>query len=293
MTSPVKQPLQIGGTIVSAGTNVLLNRTIHVSDYKPSSFGDQVWDLSPAIQDRHSAGQALHWNRFPEVLRKACKIYVFALVNVVEDAPRLPFSRSHFPHIKTIWCELGPLLAFCNWLEGQGITGFDQVTVADLNRYLAYVTEKEDASSNWKRTALLAVQRLQVYREVLPPDCRLPGERIWGGASAAELAEAETPWHGWNKTPRISPHVMETLLSAALMVIDTVAADVVPVANRILAMRSLAHQVAPDIRRENVRDVNQGVANQQQLRAILKALRAAGQHLPGIREGGAKKVDLC
>lgn len=293
MTSPVKQRLRIGGTIVSARTNVLLNRAIHVSEYKPSSFGDEVWDLSPAIQDRHSAGQALHWKRFPEVLRKACKIYVFALVNVVEDAPRLPFSRSHFPHIKTIWGELGPLLTFCNWLEGQGITGFDRVTVADLNRYLAYVTEKEDASSGWKRMALLAVQRLQVYREVLPPDCRLPGERIWGGASAAELAEAETPWHGWNKTPRISPHVMETLLSAALLVIDTVAADVVPVANRILAMRSLAHQVAPDIRRENVRDVNQGVANQQQLLALLKALRAAGQHLPGIREGGAKKVDLC
>jgi integrase len=292
MTTPVRQRIRIGGTVVGAKTNVLLNRTIYVEDGNVSGFGDQVWDLSPAIEDRHSAGQALHWNRFPDAFREACKIYVFALVNVVEDAPRLPFSRSDFPHIKTIWGEMGPLFIFCKWLEEENISGFDQVTVPDLNRYLSYVTEKEGASSSWKRVALLAVQRLQVYREVLPPECRLPSERIWGGESAAELAQAETPWHGWNKTPRISPQVMETLLSAALLVVDTIAADVVPVASRILEMRSLAHQVAPDIRRRNVREVPQTAAMQEQLSALLMALRDKGRPLPGIHEGGAEKIDL-
>nr|WP_313776685.1 integrase [Mycobacterium sp.] len=85
---------------------------------------------------------------------------------------------------------------------------------------------------------------------------------------------------------------MEPLLSAALMVTHTVAADLLPAARNVLAMRHLAHRIAPDIRRALCRTVSVFETTTQQLDCLLAALGRNAASLPGIRTGETISVDL-
>ncbi len=282
----------VAGVHVAPDTAVVINRTLHIDGIR-SRFGDPVWDLSAAIQDRHNAGQSVHWEGFPTPFRHACKLYLFALLNIVDDAPRLDSARSLYPHIKTIWGELVPLRRFTAWLVERGVTSFGQVRAEDLDDYLRRVTEASGVSAESKRSALQAIKRLHVYRDALPPHCQLPPGPLWGGTSARGLAHYESSWGKPNTTPRIHPDVMEPLLSAALAVTHTVAADLLPAARNLLAMRYLAHQIAPDIRRARTRTVSVFETTKAQLECLLAALGRNDASLPGIRTGATTSVDLA
>jgi len=281
----------VAGVHLTPDTEVLINRTLHIDGIR-CLFGDPVWDLSAAIEDRHSAGQAVHWGGFPTPFRYACKLYLFALLNIVDDAPRLDSSRSLYPHIKTILGELVPLRRFTIWLADKGVRSFDQVSAEHLDDYLRHVTETSGVSAQSKRSALQAIKRLHVYRDALPAQCRLPPGPLWGGASARGLAHYESSWGKPNTTPRIHPDVMEPLLSAALMVTRTVAADLLPAARNLLAMRHLAHQIAPDIRRAPTRTVSLFDTTKAHLECLLAALGRNDASIPGIRTGDTSTVDL-
>ncbi len=281
----------VAGVHVAPATQVVINRTLHIDGIR-CRFGDPVWDLSAAIEDRHSAGQAVHWEGFPTPFRHTCKLYLFALLNIVDDAPRLDSSRSLYPHIKTILGELVPLRRFTTWLAERGVISFDQVSAEHLDDYLRHVTETSGVSAGSKRSALQAIMRLHMYRDALPPHCRLPPGPLWGGASARGLASYESSWGKPNTTPRINPDVMEPLLSAALMVTHTIAADLLPAARNLLAMRYLAHQIAPDIRRARTRTVSVFETTKAQLDCLLVALGRNDAALPGIRNGDTTSVDL-
>ena len=281
----------VAGVDIGPGIAVLLNRTLHVPGIR-CRFGDPVWDLSAAIEDRHSAGQAVHWEGFPPPFRHACKLYLFALLNIVDDAPRLDSSRSLYPHIKTILGELVPLRRFTTWLVERGVTSFGRVGAEHLDDYLRHVTEASGVSAGSKRSALQAIKRLHVYRDALPAHCRLPEGPLWGGASARGLAHYESSWGKPNTTPRIHPDVMEPLLSAALAVTHTVATDLLPAARNLLAMRYLAHQIAPDIRRAPTRTVSVFETTKAQLECLLAALGRNDASLPGNRTGDTTSVDL-
>lgn len=281
----------VAGLDVAPETEVVVNRTLYTDGIR-CRFGDPVWDLSAAIEDRHSAGQAVHWEGFPTPFRHACKLYLFALLNIVDDAPRLDSARSTYPHIKTILGELAPLRRFTTWLLERGVASFDRVSAEHLDNYLHHVTEASGVSAESKRSALQAIKRLHLYRDALPPHCRLPTGPLWGGASARGLAHYESSWGKPNTTPRIHPDVMEPLLSAALVVTHTVAADLLPAARNLLAMRNLAHQIAPDIRRARTRTVSVFETTKAQLEFLLAALGRNDASLPGIRNGDTTSVDL-
>jgi hypothetical protein len=281
----------VAGVEVTPGTEVLINRTLHIEGIR-CRFGDPVWDLSAAIEDRHSAGQAVHWDGFPAPFRHACKLYLFALLNIVDDAPRLDSARSLYPHIKTILAELVPLRRFTTWLAESGVTSFGQVSAEHLDDYLRHVTETSSGSAQSKRSALQAIKRLHLYRDALPEHCRLPAGPLWGGASARGLANYESSWGKPNTTPRIHPDVMEPLLSAALVVTHTVAADLLPAARNLLAMRHLAHHIAPDIRRAPTRTVSVFETTKTQLECLLAAIGRNDASLPGIRTCDTTSVDL-
>ncbi|MGB7360651.1 MAG: integrase [Mycobacterium sp.] len=85
---------------------------------------------------------------------------------------------------------------------------------------------------------------------------------------------------------------MEPLLSAAIAVTHTVAADLLPAARNLLAMRHLAHQIAPAIRRAPARTVSVFETTKAQLECLLAALDRADASLPGIRMGEVTSVDL-
>lgn len=291
MTQAARIPDTVAGIHLTPDTEVLLNRPQFIPALR-CRFGDPVWDLSAAIQDRHSAGQAVHWDLFPEPFRQACKLYLFALLNMVDDAPRLDASRSPYPHVKTILGELVPLRRFTRWLVQRKVLSFSHVSLDHLDSYLRHVTDAPGVSAGTQRRSLQAVQRLHLYRDVLPTQCRLPAATLWGGASARGLARYESSWGKPNTTARIHPDVMEPLLSAALAVSTTVAADLLPAARNLLAMRALAHRIAPDIRRARTSTVSLHDTTTAQLDSLLTALALHGAPLPGVSTGASTSVDL-
>jgi hypothetical protein len=248
MTIPHEIPGRVGDLLVTPASRVLQAREPHpgTDPSQLSRFGDPVWDLFPALPDRHSSNQAIHWDIYPGPFRHPCKLYVFALLNIVEHAPRLRYARTEVPGVKTIWADLGYLRMFLTWLTEHRIGSFADVTAADLDHYLRYVTGQPASSTSRKRKALLAVQRLHAYRQFLPEPCRLPALPPWGGASAADLADHPDPRHAENRTIRIHPDVMQPLLSAALLVTGTIAADLLPAAHRLTTLRARALQLDPD-----------------------------------------------
>ncbi len=155
------------------------------------------------------------------------------------------------------------------------------MTETDLNAYYNYVHDKAGVTTSWKRRAFLVVQRLHAYRLFLPEQHRLAGGPIWGGASAAVLAGHPAVKKLENSTLRIQPTVMEALLSAALLVTDTIAADLLPVARRMVAMRTLAHSVSEHVQRPRTQGAEQNKHMLAHLERLLPALAAAGHTLPG------------
>ena len=80
--------------------------------------------------------------------------------------------------------------------------------------------------------------------------------------------------------------------SAKLAVTHTVADDLLPAARNLLAMRYLAHQTAPDIRRVPTRTVSVFETTKAHLDCLLAALGRNGASLPGIQTGKTTSVDL-
>jgi integrase len=290
MTTPLPAAAH-GGLPARPASIVLQSRALHpgTDPARLSRFADLVWDLYPALPDRHSANQAIHWDTYPAAFRDACRHYVFALVNVTEDAPRLPWARTEVPGIKTIWADLGYLRRFLEWLDGNGTSQLADVTPRDLDQYLFHVTDEPAASTTRKRKSLVAVQRLHAYRPCLPAAHQLPGMLLWGGASASDLASQPVARLGETTTPRIHPDVMETLLSATLLVTEVIAADLLPAARTLTAMRARTLEItsgAPlgETRWHRARD---------QVTLVLQDLARQGQPLPGIRTRRGTTVDLA
>lgn len=293
MTSPAAITDHVGDHPITPNTPVLQNRELHPDADRTTlpRFGDAQWDLTAARPDRHQR-ERIHWNGYPAAFRHACKLYAFALINIVEDVPRLAGSRSDIPAINTLQESLRQLKVFLTWLQGRDITRFVEVGTVDLDDYQRYITDHAATSTHWKRMALLAVQRLHAYRDYLPEEHRLPSPRPWGGASAAELAEHPAPKLGENRTPRVHPDVMHPLLSAALLVTSTIAADLLPTARRLIAMRHLAHQVAPSQRRLGLQGTARRHAVKQHCDRLLPALIVHGLALPGRRVDGQTTIDI-
>ncbi|MFI9415226.1 hypothetical protein [Nocardia gamkensis] len=256
MTNPhVAAEVVIGNLPVTAATPVLARRTLYDQTAVLSRFGDQAWDLFPALPDRHHSNEIIHWDTYPEPLRLACKFYVFALLNLVEDAPRISTSRSPALTIPSIWTDLRHLRVFVRWLDERRITALTAVTESHLDSYYAY-TLSQPITPSHQRTRLLTVQRLHLYADLLPEFARITVPVIWGGASAAELADDPDPRRVGNRTPRIHPDVMGTLLSATLLVTETIAADILPAARRLVAMRTLAVRATKDLRAQDYRSLH-------------------------------------
>ncbi|APA96727.1 hypothetical protein NS506_02665 [Nocardia seriolae] len=285
MTTPAVSEHYVDGLLVCADTPVLHRRPVHGQHSNLPRFGDPTWNLLPALRDQHLANQTIHWKLFPERFELAARLYFFALINV-ESPPRFSVSRAGWPDIKTIWGQLHPFRMFLRWLADRGINAIAEVNVADLDAYLGHV-QNLPASNGRRHKLLLAVQRLHLYRNHLPEFCRFPFVRLWGGATAHELVGGTQPRRIENRTPRITPDLMAALLSASLLVVETIGTDIATAAKELIAIRLIALHVEQSNRFER-RKISH---SKQHLELLLPALEAAGRSLPGIRQDGRLTLD--
>lgn len=292
MTAPKPHIDVIAGVPLSPDTLVIQSRPVRdgTDPRRLPRFGDARWDLSACNDDCHSASQAVHWSAYPAATRESIKQYLFALVNVVEDPPFVFKSNGRAPSIKTIWSDLVGLRSFLKWVDAQHISSLSAVTVDDLNNYVLYIQDYPDKSPNWRRRALVAVQRLHAYRDELPTACRLPAVRLWNGASAAALAGDPGP-HAVNLTPRLDSTVIETLLSAALLTTTTIAADLLPVAKRLVDLRTVAYEIAESGRVRPREGGERLAASRAQFDRLITTMVERQMPLPAVTVGDDVVLD--
>lgn len=276
----------IDGIAIVPDTPIFHRRPLHeVEAIAAPRFGDDFWDLTPAMHLRHRK-VTVNWLAFPAEFREPIKLYTFALINVTDRSPRLVAANNRFPSLPTIKHDLAHLQRFAEWLIGRGYHRFDQLDDDDLDGYARLVLAREDTSVIVKRSLLCAVMRLHAYREYLPEHCRLSLVRsLWGAATAGQIVGVQKALRSENATPRITPDVMGALLSAALVTIDVIGPDILGTALTLSTMRRIAHESLGEQQSSRWGKPDLAGATAR-FETLLPTLRTADIPLPGI--GGSE-----
>ena len=96
----------IDGIAAVPDAPVFHRRPLHeVGSIGAPRFGDDFWDLTPAMHLRHRK-VTVNWLAFPAEFREPMKLYTFALINVTNRSPRLVAANSGFPSLPTIKHDL-------------------------------------------------------------------------------------------------------------------------------------------------------------------------------------------
>ncbi|WP_433858472.1 hypothetical protein [Streptomyces kronopolitis] len=244
-----------------------------------SRFADDRWDLNPAIFEDHARSTILNFNLITAEFRLTAKYYLWQLLNHTEHrAVRgTKNSRVAVPTIARLFTNA--LQFVLEWLAGQGVTAFSQVTLGLLEEYLDDLKDGE-ATLDRQYRCITEVRRLWAYRDVLPAVMRLPESPPWDGEETAELLE-RTKRGRYNKTRRIGEPTMQMLLSWSIRFLEDFSEDILAAheEHRVLLSRT------PDRRRQaGPRDSRHAPGQlRPRVAAYLKQLRRRGDTLPGTR----------
>ncbi|MCX5129430.1 hypothetical protein [Streptomyces sp. NBC_00347] len=208
---------------------VLANRPLRPSTDRStlSRYADPVWYLLPAQLDDQAAPVSEKWTRIcpPFMLRETFKVFAWTALNSNWPHRLQRPLVDEQPGILTVHKWLMNCTAFANWLEGQGIHRFCDVSSRDLKLFKSHVLELARPDDN-KVKILHAARVLWGYRDLLPEECRLPKKRPWGAASAEDLVGVVHDWYSSNKTPRLAAVTMEALLAWSLRMIEDFGPDI-------------------------------------------------------------------
>jgi hypothetical protein len=233
-----------------------------------SRFGDDVWDLTPALLQRHKNALILNFPTLPARFRQAAKDLCYALLP--GDLP--PGERESSPD--TIRVYFTALKQFFTWAGQRGIPALRAVTAADLDAYNEYLL-----SSGWAVTYQAqrrqAVRLLWLYAGKLPSDALTFDPALvpsWADAPASTRA-------GENATPRIPEQVISPLLTWALVWINELAGDVIAALEE---WRLLHANTQPNRARRRAPACTDPAGSLEQL---LQRYRAENRLLPGGEDG--------
>ncbi|MBC7304355.1 MAG: hypothetical protein H5T78_25845 [Nocardia sp.] len=220
-------PLPLTDTNVAhpePSTLVLMSRPLRpgTNTDRLSRFGQDRWDIDPAIFEDHFCAHSINFATIPPPLRHEVKIYFWQLLNHT-GAARLRGGNSR-PSVRTVMAALGLLRPLLAWMNERSLTSFGQVTNPMLDDYLLALAE-EPIRLQMKYQRLMEVKRLWSYRTALPEDMRLPSSPPWGGEESFEIF-GRTVNYIENRTPRIAELTMQHLLWWAIRFVDDFAADI-------------------------------------------------------------------
>lgn len=258
-------------------TPVLLHRKHNpaVDPARQSVFADDRWDLTPGLFEAHAVTCRLNFLAVPAAFRAHAKHYVWQLIN--HDPPRrLRSARGTRLALRSVALTLPRITAFLLWLDTHQITGCDQVSTEDLDRYLADVVTTE-ITANMKASLLIEVRRLWSYRDRLPEPMRLPAAEPWAGEDPKDLLGGPARPRE-NRTPRIHTDTIELLLMWSLRFVEDFADDIIAAFHehlRLFPYGPSTHQHGIRVARRQVEEVV------PDLLGYLDRLRGTGEALPG------------
>lgn len=263
-------------------TLVLLNRDLRPGTdlSKLSRFGDDCWDLNPAIFEDHMSSTVVNFTLLPTELRIAAKFYVWQLLNHAEARA---FRRAGAGRIavRTVAnAFLNGMKFALEWFAEQGVTEFCQVTDALLDDYLAALLDDEVPLERCYRR-LTEIRRLWAHRHILPSTMRLPDSPPWGGADTRDLLDRPYTTRA-NRTRRIGEPTMQMLLVWAIRFVEDFAEDILSAHAEYLDV----HSRFPDGKKAGERPWahrHRRGELEPRVVAYLQELERRGEGLPGRR----------
>ncbi len=181
-----------------------------------SRFGDDRWDLTPAIHQKHKRSLVLDFTTVPECVRWCAKELFYALLSdqvAGEDQIHIVTVRAHFTAAKS----------FLNWVHDEHHHGLSVLTEGELKQYAKYIRNKGVSRATQTRHLWCATLFWR-YRTKLAADKLVvdPARiRSWGPSGTANGPRVE------NMTDRIPEQIMAPLLVWALRWVNDFSTDVV------------------------------------------------------------------
>jgi integrase len=234
-------------------------------------FGDLVWDLSPAVFQRHNRKLILNFAAVPERFRLAAKELCYALL-----AGEPPPGQLRL-HVVTIHGHFGKMQDFLTWVDQRGVAALGALTADDLAAYQEHLRKRPGATAQWRQRQRHVVRLFWVYRARLTTDTN----RLSLDPDGLEAWDDESRWNGKgeNRTERIPEAVLGPLLGWALRWVDEFANDVVDAHDEWMALNANTSINRQRRRRPHARDVP------TQLEALLARYRAERRPLPATTTG--------
>ncbi len=223
-----------------SGTPVLQNRELRplrpgTDTSRLSRFGDDMWDLTPAVL-RESTGSVfvtfaptprgkLHADGISAPYREAVKRFAWALINAASPDSVLDRGANsrQVIAVTSIKSTIQYVRYFTQFLDAHGTPPLDQVDKALFLAYLDHVAGGTQDPHN-KRRRLAAVERLAHTAPLLPASDRLP-HPAWDDQLIADTIGRSTQT-GENRFPSIKPQTMSWILEWSQRFVDRYATDI-------------------------------------------------------------------
>lgn len=219
--------------------------TVHPGQPAPR-FDDGAWDFRVVANlPVQAAGRDRYWD-FTLIdnprWRLVARELMFALlvprheaVAVLPHAYRAPMA------LRTCVRRLVLLTRWLNWLTREGVTGLGEVTEEHCERFLAHCGHARDkqgrqlreASASHRRQAVAVILDMISYRELFTSDRYPAGLRPWKGASSSAVAGMRP--RGENKTPPVPGDILQPLLAASLLIVNTLAPHMIELRDALRA----------------------------------------------------------
>ncbi|MFD9452698.1 hypothetical protein ACFWBC_06370 [Streptomyces sp. NPDC059985] len=283
------------GMLPDAYSPVLLNRDLRLgtSRAEMSVFGDDRWNLSPAIFENHLNAVSLNFQLVPERFRHFAKIYIWLELNC--DEGQVILRRASIEGLLAVYTMVSQLRVartFLTWLDERGFPTVSAVTPEDLGQFLKSVQDAEMTHGH-RCDVLQAVRRIWAFRDMLPPEGRLPEMPPWGGKDSRILL-GKSERHAENRTPRISEATMAMTLFWALRFVQDLSDDLVAVMDEARPLTGLQPGRLSQRGRTGLRDLRTGGRGSlaPHVDDLIAEFRRTGRPLPGrIGADGSLELD--
>lgn len=232
-----------------------------------SRFADPVWELGPAVLQKHARDIRLDFSTVPTRYRVTAKELFHSMLSgpLPPDEPRLAISTVH--------AALARVARFLTWLDSCPLIGrstpfaIREITATELTAYQRHV-RLTAASGMVRAQACASVRLLWRYRRSL-------GDALTMDPAVLDGWSVPVTHRGENATSRIPEDVLGPLIGWALRFVRDFGPD-------ILAAVGAAHDYRHP-RRLNHRGDNRGVGDR--IQRVLDGYVAAGVPLPGHEHG--------
>ena len=270
---------EMAGPIVFSADMPVLER-MAASGRNVSRFGDEVWDLSPLMDEPTSHPVTLHFAVIPETFRDPIKQMMYCLIN--RPLPRGMLHRSTSaadePGPVTYRKHLYEAITFVRVLAENQIGRLCDAGDTEFQMYREQLEARTRSDPNVVNQHSFYITRLSLYREYLPVEDCIPMPP-WERRSARRRKRDHGDASPVNRTPPIHKATMDLVLTWGLRWVEDFSGDILrAAAARETMLASIPQKSLPGDRAKAI----------ERLEQILRAKRP----LPGVSLAGRGGRDV-